>query len=187
MICIFDLDGTLVDTVELHADTFVQAFKERGKDVSRARVKELVGLSGPEIVEELGGNEPQEIFRRKVEIFLERVDEVEEMPHATEVLEGLKSQGHRVCIATSSSRNMAEALLQGRGWAVDMMVTADDVERGKPEPDMLEAILGRFDGEAVFVGDTEYDRETARRAGVDALILGEDIRDLREVLAKTQI
>jgi phosphoglycolate phosphatase-like HAD superfamily hydrolase len=180
VIYVFDLDGTLVDTVQLHAETFVEAFREAGIGVDQGDVKSLVGLSGPEIVERLGGGPG--VFRRKVELFIERVGEVREFPGATEVLHELKSRGHTVCIATSSNRRMAEAILGRFKWPIDALVTADDVERGKPAPDMLLEITGRFGGRAVFVGDTDYDRQTAENAGVDAIILGQDINGLRGLL-----
>jgi HAD superfamily hydrolase (TIGR01549 family) len=179
---IFDLDGTLVDTIELHARTFVQAFMEDGKEVSDAEVKSLVGFSARDIIARIGTANPEKVLARKVELFVQQAHEAEEIEGASRVIGELKARGHRVCIATSSNRAMTEIFTKKFGWPVDMVVTADDVERGKPAPDMLLKILESFPGRAVFIGDSKYDREAAAAAGIPALILGEDFRKLEELL-----
>ncbi len=183
MLFIFDLDGTLVDTTELHADTFVQAFRElEGREVSRERVKSYIGMSGVEICRLLGARDPEGVYARKTELFLARLDEIREMEGATEVLSELRSRGHRVALATSSNRTMTRAMLRRFDWEFDAVVTADDVRKGKPDPEMVERLVSRFPGEALLVGDTDYDRKMAEAAGIRALILGREIHSLREIL-----
>jgi len=180
---IFDLDGTLVESTELHADTFVDAFREFGYDVEREKVKELIGISGIEIVERITGKPRQEIFKRKVELFLERIHELKERKNASRVLKQLRKRGIKVGLATSSTREMTEAIVEKFGWKFDCIVTPENVERGKPDPQMLAMAVEKLGGPAVYVGDTEYDRKMAELCGVDPLILGENLGDLGEVLS----
>lgn len=182
MIFIFDLDGTLIETTELHCETFVSAFRDFGKEVPAGDIRALIGKSGPDIARELGARNPEEVFERKVEKFMARIDEVKELDGASEVLRELKSRGHKVCIATASNKRMTEAVIDRFGWEIDMVVTADDVVHSKPAPDTLNTILSRFGGEAVFVGDSKYDREMAGRAGIPPLIIGREIQSLRDIL-----
>jgi len=183
MIYIFDLDGTLVDTNELHADSFVQAFGEvEGKKVSKERIKELVGFTARDIIRTIGAKNPEAVLQRKNEIFLKRVEEVKEIPGATKLLKELKSRGHKLCIATSASRSTLEAMLKKFGWPVDKTATADDVLRGKPAPDLLLKVLEGSEGPALFVGDSEYDRQAAEAAGIPVLILGKELKKLEDLL-----
>ncbi len=179
---IFDLDGTLVDTVDLHARSFVEAFREFGYDVSEEDVKKLVGVSGREIVRRLAGEEVEGLFQRKVELFLERLDEVGEVKGAGRLLELLKERGLKIGLATSSNRKMTDFILKKFGWDFDFVVTADDVPRAKPDPTMLAMAVEALGGPAVYVGDSRYDRQMAEWCGVDSLILGRDVRSLEEVL-----
>lgn len=182
MIFIFDLDGTLVDTTELHCETFVNAFKDFGVTVSPEAVRELIGMSGPDMAKSLGAEDPLALFARKTERFINRLEEVKELDGATEVLGELKSRKHTVCIATACNRKMTDAIVDKLGWGVDMIVTADDVIHSKPAPDTLNKILDKFEGSAVFIGDSKYDREMANRAEIPSYILGDNINSLRDIL-----
>ena len=182
MIFIFDLDGTLVDTTELHCQTFVDAFKDFGQVVSPKSVRELIGMSGEDMAKRLGAEDPAAVFARKTELFINRLNEVEEIDGATEVLEELKSRGYAVCVATACNREMTDAIIGKFGWDLDMVVTSDDVVHSKPAPDTLNRILDRFEGPAVFIGDSKYDREMAGRARIPSYILGDDVGGLRDVL-----
>lgn len=182
MIYIFDLDGTLVKTIDLHAETFIQAFKEEGREVTPQQVKALIGFSAKDIIKKLGANNPKRVLARKTELFVGKSGSIREVEGATRVIGELKARGHKVCIATSSSMAMTQVMTRKFKWPVDMVVTADDVERGKPAPDMLLKILKALKGPAVFIGDARYDRQAAAAAGIPVLILGEDIKSLEEIL-----
>jgi HAD superfamily hydrolase (TIGR01549 family) len=182
MIYIFDLDGTLIDSVDAHGMSYVLAFKEIGKKISMKEANKLTGLGGKEIAKLLGAKDPDELYRRKSEIFIGMMDEVNEIKDATFVLNELRKRGHKVCLATSASRSNTEAAIEKFGWKFDMVVTRRDVENGKPSPDMINLILKKFPGPAVVVGDTEYDRKMAENAGVGALILGKEIKSLKDIL-----
>jgi len=179
---IFDLDGTLVDTLKLHEETFVQAFREDGKDVDRAAVRALTGFSARDIIKKIGTRHPDGVLARKIELFVGRAHEAGETEGASRVIRELKARGHRVCIATSSSREMTEVFTRKFRWPVDLVVTADDVKRGKPAPDMLLEVIEAFGRPAVFVGDSKYDRQAAQAAGIPAVIIGDDIGRLEDLL-----
>jgi len=182
---IFDLDGTLVETTLLHADTFVKAFREEGKIVDKEKVKSLIGLSGIEIAKILGSKDPKKLYDRKVELFIQRVDEVKEKGGATKTLSELKKRGNTICIATSSGKRMANAILSRFKWPIDFLITAEDVREGKPHPEMLNLIKEKFQGPHIMIGDTHYDRETAEAARISSRILGQDIKKLSDLLIKT--
>ena len=178
---LFDLDGTLVNSTEAHAESFVRAFREAGFRVTLADVRKLIGISGMEIVERITGERRKDIFNRKVELFLQSIDLLREVPHASEVLDSLRER-FGLGLVTSSDRRMTEAVLDRFGWEFDVVVTASDVERAKPEPQMLAVAVEKLGGPAVYVGDTLYDRQMAGWCGVTPLILGEDLGSLRELL-----
>ncbi|MBR9689606.1 MAG: HAD-IA family hydrolase [Candidatus Altiarchaeota archaeon] len=181
---IFDLDGTLVDTVELHGSTFIDAFKETGVSITREEVSSLIGLAGREIAKILGAENPETLYQRKVELFLSRIGEIKEMDGATKVINELKKRGHKVCIATSSGKSMADAIFEKFNWSFDTVVTAEDVSKTKPNPEMLQTIIDKFPGPSVMIGDATYDKEMADAQGIPSLILGKDIQKLEEVLVR---
>jgi phosphoglycolate phosphatase len=190
---IFDLDGTLVDTVDLHARSWVAASRALGLRVDEGLVKSLMGLRAIDIARTLGGGE--ELLVLKNRIYMELLDHVKPMPGAHEVLSGLKSMGLGVGVVTSSSRVVAEATLRHVGLMdhVDVLVAGDDVDEGKPSPrPVIRALeMLRLGPRDVFVvGDTVYDVEMALRAGVGLVFIlsreGIDgavvIGDLREIM-----
>ncbi|MBR9680477.1 MAG: HAD-IA family hydrolase [Candidatus Altiarchaeota archaeon] len=179
---IFDLDGTLVETTLLHARTFVQAFEEIGQKIDEKKAIELIGLSGIEIAEKLGAKDPKKLYERKVELFIERADEIQEIKGATKVLNELKNRNHTVCIATSSGKKMANVIFSKFNWPLDLVITAEDVVNGKPHPEMLEKIKLKFPGEAIMVGDTTYDLDMAKSAKIPAKILGINLSKLEDLL-----
>ncbi len=180
---IFDLDGTLIDAVKLHEETFVQAFRDFGFTVRGEDVRALVGITGLEIAGRLAGPElAQKIYDRKTELFFEWFDRFDEMEGATAVLEELRRRGHRLAVATSGNKRVMEKVAERFGWKFDMVVTAEDVKHGKPDPEMLDKIKAELPGPYVFVGDTHYDKEAGDAAGIRTLILGEDIRRLADLL-----
>jgi HAD superfamily hydrolase (TIGR01509 family) len=140
------------------------------------------------------------------EEFDEVIDEVAPLDGARELIASLKERGHEVVLASSSVQKHFDHFIELLGVAdvVDGWTTKDDVEASKPEPDLVHAALEKVQGErAVMLGDTPWDVEAARRAGIETvcLITGgfsegelrdagaagvfESLDDLRERLAQT--
>ena len=108
------------------------------------------------------------------DLYFELIEEVEPMEGARELVKELKERGHTVVLASSAKPEEVEHyldLLEARELA-DAWTTSGDVEETKPEPDLIKSALdkaGSDQGPAVMVGDTPWDVQAARRAGVDTL------------------
>ncbi|MEM4427125.1 MAG: HAD family phosphatase [Zestosphaera sp.] len=199
---VFDLDGTLVDTVDLHVLTWVEACRELGVEVSEAYVRGLVGLSAEDIAKSLVSdfNKALRLAKLKRKIYLARVNEVKLFPEVPEVLEELKYvYGLRLAVASSTNLETIVAVLKAKNIMdfFDSFVGSDIVSRGKPEPDMfIEALdrIGVRPHESFIVGDTEYDIIPANLIGAISVLICRSecrsstvkprhiIKDLRELI-----
>jgi HAD superfamily hydrolase (TIGR01509 family) len=174
---VFDLDGTLIDSVYQHVQAWCQALREAGIDLSIWRVHRRVGMSGGLMVRALG----REIGRTLDDVTIARLErghaqayaklanQVCLLPGTAELLATLTREGVPWAIATSSKREQTEKTLR----LLDIppgtpVVTRDEVERAKPNPDLFLAAaakLGRPPGRTFAVGDSAWDILAARRAG----------------------
>ncbi|RLG17043.1 hypothetical protein DRN62_02285 [Nanoarchaeota archaeon] len=185
---IVDLDGTLINSIPVHIDSFIRVFKRKGLDDEerlRKKLKELMGRPVKDIIKELFSSlseeEIEEIWKEKWEDTLKHFDEIEEMKGATEVLNELKKRG-KVALVTSSSREFVELVLKKFGWKFDLVVTSDDVEEGKPDTEPYEKVIEEFGRDILVIGDTENDEVPAKKLGLKFLRFGRDVREWREVL-----
>ena len=192
---IFDLDGTLVDSNELHVQAWQETFRHFGKEIPIERLREQIGKGGdqylPVFLTEVEmreiGKEVEE-FRGKVfkEKYLPRV---RPFPRVRALFERLHGDGKKIALASSGKADEVEYYrkLLGIEELVDGQTTADDVVHSKPRPDVFIAVL-RLLGhllpdEAVAIGDTPYDIEAAKKIDLAtiALLSGgfpeEDLRD----------
>jgi HAD superfamily hydrolase (TIGR01549 family) len=174
---LLDVDGTLVDTNYQHALCWYRAFREHGVVLPLWRLHRHVGMGGDKFVPAVAGEEVEErigdaLRERWEELFDEVIDEVAAFEGASELLRDLKERGHSVVLASSSIQKHLDHfldLIDARDVA-DAWTTKDDVEASKPEPDLVSAALERADGrDAVMIGDTPWDIEAARRAGLDTV------------------
>jgi HAD superfamily hydrolase (TIGR01509 family) len=174
---ILDVDGTLVDSNDAHARAWMDAFREFGFDVSHERVRPLIGMGGdnllPEAVQlEKDSPKGEALAKRRGEIFEERyLKTVKPFPGTRDLLRRMRAEGLEIAIGTSAQKEELQALLEIAGVAdlVDSKTTADDAESSKPDPDIIKAALARLElppAQVLMVGDTPYDIEAARRAGV---------------------
>ena len=203
-VAILDVDGTLVDTNYHHALAWYRAFKEREIVLPVWRLHRHVGMGGDKYVAAVAGEEVEgrlgdELRARWEEIFDEMLDEVSALAGATDLIRDVKSRGHRVVLASSSIETHLERfidLLEARELA-DAWTMKDDVDASKPEPDLVRAALakanapvsddrprdGKTSDNAVMVGDTPWDVEAARKAGVATVCVmtgGFSEQELRE-------
>lgn len=184
---VFDLDGTLVDTVDLHVQTWVEACRELGVEVDEVYVRGLVGLSAEDIAKRLVSDysEALRLARLKRKIYLARVSEVKLFPEVPEVLEELKRiYGLRIAVASSTNVETIVAVLKAKNIInfFDSFVGSDVVNKGKPEPDMFIEALNRIrvkPHESLIVGDTEYDIIPANLIGaISVLICRNECKDV---------
>ena len=173
---IFDLDGTLVDTVYAHVFAWQRALAERDVAIDGWRIHRRIGMSGGlftrALARELGRTISEEEARalqaRHGELFRELLPERRPLPGARELLGELRAGGVAHGIATSGRRPEIDASLAALGVPADMVVVErGDVGRAKPEPDLfLECArrLGVDAGQCFVVGDAVWDLLAARRA-----------------------
>ena len=169
-----DVDGTLVDTNYHHALAWSRAFRGHGIVVPMWRLHRHVGMGGDKFVAAVAGEDVEERLgddlREEWErLFDELLDETEPVAGARELIEELKGRGLRVVLASSAVEKHLEAFvdkLDARDLA-DAWTTKDDVEASKPDPDLVNAALAKAGSrDAVMVGDTPWDVEAARKAGL---------------------
>jgi HAD superfamily hydrolase (TIGR01509 family) len=175
---IFDLDGTLVDTVYAHVFAWQRAFAEEGHPIDGWRIHRRVGMSGGlfaraaarEIGREFSADEVEALQRRHGEIFRDLLPERRPLPGAVELLADLRAAGVIHGIATSGRRPEIDASLEALGVGDDLIVVErGDVQRAKPEPDLFLTCaerLGVAPAQCYVVGDAVWDLLAARRAGM---------------------
>jgi HAD superfamily hydrolase (TIGR01549 family) len=173
---IFDLDGTLVDTVYAHVFAWQRALAERGMSIDGWKIHRRIGMSGGlfaralgrELGRELADAETAAVQDRHSELFGELMRERRALPGAAALLAGLQEQGVPHGIATSGRRPDIDASLRALDLAEGtVVVERGDVARAKPEPDLfLECArrLGVSAGDCFVVGDAVWDLLAARRA-----------------------
>lgn len=186
---IFDWDGTLVDSIGRIVEAMHGAADACGLERrSDERVRGIIGLGLPEAVQSLYPDfvEPDtlERFRR---CYGERYLELEAEPSAlfpgvAESLEAFREQGYQLAVATGKSRHGLQRVLEGRGWLNYFDVTrCADESASKPDPLMLAQILshcGVAAQDALMVGDSAFDLQMARRAGMDSVAVGHGAQSL---------
>jgi HAD superfamily hydrolase (TIGR01509 family) len=174
---ILDVDGTLVDTNYQHAVAWYRAFRQHGKLLPIWRIHRHIGMGGDQLVAALAGEDWDEQHGEDVRtaekaLYLALIEEVEPLEGARGLIEDLKERGHTVVLASSAKANEVDHyldLLDARDLA-DGWTTSGDVEATKPEPDLVKAAIEKAGGgDAVMVGDTTWDVEAARRAGVETI------------------
>lgn len=174
---ILDVDGTLIDSNDAHAWAWVEAFAEAGHDVSFDAVRQRIGMGGDKLVPAVTGldgesREAEALGERRKAIFAERfLPRLAPVPGARRMVEHLKRQGFEVVVATSARGGELEGLLKKAGVddLIEEATTASDVDNSKPDPDVVASALDKLQlppEEVVMIGDTPYDMEAARRAGV---------------------
>jgi len=175
---IFDLDGTLVDTVYAHVFAWQRALIDLGSPVDGWRIHRRIGMSGGlfaravarEIGRELTRDEAETLQRRHGEVFREILPERRPLPGARDLLAALRRDGVIHGIATSGRRPEIDLSLEALGLPPDsIVVERGDVARAKPEPDLFLACQERLRvpaAECYVVGDAVWDLLAARRAGM---------------------
>ena len=176
---LFDVDGTLVDSNDLHAAAWAEAFRHFGHDIPVERIRFQVGKGGdnliPALLPDLGEEERDEIEDYRSDLYKrDYLPRVKPFPCVRPLFERLHADGVSIVLASSSGRDEVDHNLDLIGCRdlVSAATSRDDVGRSKPCPDIFEAALAKAGvpaDRALVVGDTPWDVKAAARTGLAAI------------------
>lgn len=175
---IFDVDGTLVDSVDLHARAWQEAFADFGYRVTYDDVRFQIGKGGDQLIPVFVPRADldrvaSDLDAHRSQLFAQRyLHRVIGFPAVRDLFVALREHGKRIALASSAKKAELDFYKTAANIAdlVDVETSADEAERSKPHPDIFAAALQRLGdpptARCVVVGDTPYDAEAASRAGL---------------------
>jgi HAD superfamily hydrolase (TIGR01509 family) len=174
-----DVDGTLVDTNYHHVVAWYRAFRQHGQIVPAWKIHRHVGMGGDHLVETLCGKRVEDelgddIRSAEGALYLTFIEEIEPVEGARDLLNDLKERGHPVVLSSSAKAKEVDRYLEllDAREIVDGWTTSADVEATKPEPDLIQAALEKSGADtAVMIGDSTWDVEAAKNAGIETIAL----------------
>jgi HAD superfamily hydrolase (TIGR01509 family) len=179
---LFDIDGTLVDSVDLHARAWQEAFEHFGKHIPYPAIRSQIGKGGDQLMKEFLS--PQELEEREEEIEKYRTDlykrkyfsQVRAFPRVRELFQELLRRKLPLALASSAKGDELERYkkIAGIDDLIETETSSDDAERSKPHPDIFEVALKRLGGKprkdrVYVIGDSPWDAIAAGRLGVRAI------------------
>ena len=177
---IFDIDGTLIDSVDLHAESWSRAFEHFGMHADAGAIRGQIGKAAHALIKSFASDMPEDRMRKieqfRSELFIrDYLDRVRGFPRVPDLFRLIRSRGQRTALASSCKESEIGRYMEIAGITglVDARATSDDADCSKPAPDIFQACCSRLSGigaaEAVVVGDSSYDAEAALRAGMIAV------------------
>jgi len=178
---IFDVDGTLVDTVDLHARAWAEAFRRFGRHVAFHDVRQQIGKGGDQLIPVFLPPVEARTLGDEIESWRGRLYRQQYMPMARafpkvrQLFERVKDAGQKIALGSSCK---GEELgyykrLTRIEDLVDAETSAEDADKSKPHPDILTAALKKLEpiqpAEAIVIGDSPYDAEAAAKLGLRAI------------------
>jgi HAD superfamily hydrolase (TIGR01509 family) len=172
---IFDVDGTLVDSNDAHAQSWVETFSEAGYNVPFDKVRPLIGMGADKLLPRTIGisrdsDEGKKLVERRGEIFRSQfLPHLRPLPGARELVQRVKRDDLKAIVATSAKDQELKGLLKA-ARVEDLMeekATSSDAKHSKPDPDIVRAAIdesGIASSDLIMIGDTPYDIEAAGRA-----------------------
>ena len=177
---IFDVDGTLVDSVDLHARAWQEAFAHFGRKLAFKEVRAQIGKGGDQLMPVFLSQDELALRGKAIEEYrsqlwtAEYMKKVRPFPEVRDLFQRLLRRGLRVALASSAKGD--ELAIYKQIAEIDDLVetetSADDAARSKPHPDIFAAALRRLGTsreDAVVIGDTPWDAIAARRLGVRSI------------------
>lgn len=180
---LFDVDGTLIDTNDLHTESWQETFRHFGKEIPYADLRQQVGKGAdqylPVFLSEAELRERgKEIEKFRAELFKTKyLARARPFPRVRELFERVRASGAKTALASSGKEQELAHYrkLAGIDALVDAQTTGDNVEQSKPAPDIFSAALAALPGvrpeKALVVGDSPYDAEAAAKAGIRSIAL----------------
>jgi len=179
---IFDIDGTLVDSNEAHARSWVDTLSEAGYDVPFDVIWPMIGMGGDKLLPSISGIESESavgkrLSKRRWEIFeRDYLPRLRPTRGARSLVERLKSDGLEIVVASSAGGSELGTLLEAAGVAdlIDSSTSSTDAEDSKPDPDIVQAAVrksGIEPDDLIMIGDTPYDVQASIGANVKLIAL----------------
>ena len=179
---LLDVDGTLVDSNDAHAQAWAEVFERNGYPAPFARVRELIGKGGDKLLPEITGldknsAEAKRLTKERSAHFAHHyLPELRAFPQAEALLRRLRDAGLELVVASSANEDELRPLLEVCNALpyLQAQTSSGDAAHSKPDPDIVQVALrkaGCSAGEAVMLGDTPYDVQAAHKAGVPAIAL----------------
>lgn len=178
---LFDIDGTLVDSVDLHAEAWRVIFQRYGKIVSFEEVRSQIGKGADQLLPVFWSEDELERFGKEMkdersDLFMrEYMPRVKPFPKVRELFERVRADGKTIALASSAQDEELERLTEIADieGLVDAETSSDDAEKSKPHPDIFAAALERIGKPdprtAISVGDTPYDAEAAGKIALKTI------------------
>lgn len=177
---LLDVDGTLVDSNDAHAHAWVETLGKHGIEVAFPRVRRMIGMGGDRLVAEIAGwardsEETRKLQDRHAEVFAERwLRHVTPIDGARGLVLQLRRDSYEVALASAAHEDALRPLLEIADVAdlIDAKAKPPKPAASKPDPAAIEVALSRVDAErsrVVLIGDTPYDVEAGRAAGIDVI------------------
>lgn len=179
---IFDLDGTLLDSNQLHVQAWQNAFHDHDFSVTDARIAAEVGKGGDQLVPAIIGQVDDETSKQLRDAYAKHIEPILKtatipvIDGARELLEELQKRGVRLALATSSKADFLEQMERAASWKFreefEVVTTSDDAPSSKPAPDIISAVVEKLQlspAQCALVGDTPFDAQAARLGGVSCL------------------
>lgn len=190
---VFDVDGTLVDSVDFHAEAWQRAFTHFDRHFDYTAIRSQIGKGGDQLLPmfledgEVNSLGPGIEKYRKGLLERDYLPKIEAFPAVADLFRAVRDRSRRIALASSAKSDELEvykkiAAIEG---LCDAETSSDDAEKSKPHPDIFNAAIAKLGidpSRAVVIGDTPYDAEAARKAGISCIGLlcggfaAEDIR-----------
>lgn len=177
----FDIDGTLVDSNELHVDSWGRGFRHFGKEFSREQLRAQIGKGSDQYLPQFLTPEEMKLFGKQLdeyrsELFRkEYLPKVQPFPEVRELFQRIHDDNKRIVLASSGKKRDTKYYvdLLKVGDLIDGCVSGDDARSSKPAPDIFSASLEKLGDvsavHAVTVGDTRFDVEAAKKADLKTI------------------
>jgi HAD superfamily hydrolase (TIGR01549 family) len=177
---IFDVDGTLIDSVDQHAAAWMETFAHFGRGVPFHDVRAQIGKGGDQLMPVFLSRQQIDLQGKEIETYRTRLFQRKYLPtvhgfaFVRQLFHRVQSDGKKIALASSAKGEELQTYKKIAGIA-DLFqeeTTSDDAEKSKPHPDIFLAALDRLKvppARALVVGDTPYDAEAAARAGMTTI------------------
>jgi HAD superfamily hydrolase (TIGR01509 family) len=178
---IFDIDGTLVDSVDLHARAWQETFSKFGREIEFEKVRHQIGKGGDQLMPVFFSKEELDKFGDEMEKYRGELykraylSHVRPFPAVRALFERIRRDGKRIALASSAKEDEVKIYkdLVNVADLVEEESSADDAARSKPHPDIFAAALSRLGdvdaSDAIAIGDTPYDAQAAGKINIKTI------------------